>query len=214
MVAVVIGLFAAVLTERLKANPSSLQESISDYYYTRVRGYFVSATLALGVCLICLRGSTETEDVLLNLAGMLAPVVALVPTEYSFGAFHCTSVPTVFDDTSANVANNIFALLVVGAIALLMVTFTVAWRGATLPTLVSAIIAGVLWLTAAGVFLAARGFFVETAHFATAAPMFICIACAAIVNALDVDDATTRKRYGQSPRGWSSCRWPLPEWAL
>lgn len=195
MVAVVLGLFVAVLTEFLKAKPSCFQESISDYYYTPVRGFFVGATLALGLCLICLRGSTETEDVLLNLAGVLALVVAFVPTEYSFNAPHCTSVPTVFDDTSANVANNIFALLVVGSIVLPIVAVKITWRGATLPTLVSSIIASVLWATAAVVFLVARGSFVETAHFAAAVPMFICIAGAAIVNALDVNDAVKRKRY-------------------
>src|SRR5690349_9423078 len=84
----------AVLTERLKAAPGCFQQSISAYQYTPVRGFFVGVTFALGICLICLRGSTEIEDALLNIAGMLAPVVALVPTEYSVSARHCTSVPT------------------------------------------------------------------------------------------------------------------------
>jgi hypothetical protein len=196
MVAVVFGLAVAVLTERVKAKPACFLASISDYYYTPVRGYFVAATVALGICLICLRGSTEAEDVLLNLAGMLAPVVAFVPTEYSLTAPHCSSVPTVFDDASANVANNIFALLIVGAIVLLIIAFRIVASGATLPMLVSSVVAGVLWLIAALLFVAARGFFVETAHFAAAVPMFICIAGAAVVNALDVDDAVKRRRYG------------------
>jgi len=35
---------------------------------------------AIGVCMIALKGSTEWEDILLNLGGMLAPVVAFVAT--------------------------------------------------------------------------------------------------------------------------------------
>ena len=195
MVAVVFGLAVAVLTERVKAEPACFLGSISGYYHTPVRGYFVAVTVALGICLICLRGSTEAEDVLLNIAGMLAPVVAFVPTEYSVTAPHCSSVPTVFDDTSANVANNIFALLIVGAIVLLIIAFTIVSSGATLPTLASSVTAGLLWLIAAALFVTARGFFVETAHFAAAVPMFACIAGAAVVNALDVDDMIKRRRY-------------------
>ncbi len=37
MVAVVFGLFVAVITEQLKATPSCILASISDYYYTPVR---------------------------------------------------------------------------------------------------------------------------------------------------------------------------------
>jgi hypothetical protein len=195
MVAVVSGLFVAVLTERLKAHPACFLGSISDYYYTPVRADFVGATLALGVCLICLRGSTETEDALLNLAGILAFVVALVPTEYSVTGAHCASVPTVFDNTSANVANNILAFLIVAGIVLLIIFIKMASRGATLPTLASSVAAGLLWLTAAGVFSFDRAFFVETAHFAAAVPMFVCIAGVAIVNALDVDNAAKHRQY-------------------
>src|SRR5205085_6408417 len=54
--------------------------SISAYYYTPVRGMFAGALLAIGACLVCIRGSTTVEDILLNVAGMLAPVVALIPT--------------------------------------------------------------------------------------------------------------------------------------
>lgn len=54
--------------------------SINAYYYTPVRGMFAGALLGIGVCLVCIRGSTTVEDVLLNAAGMLAPVVALIPT--------------------------------------------------------------------------------------------------------------------------------------
>jgi hypothetical protein len=195
MIAVVFGLFVAVLTEHAKAKPSCFLGSISDYYYTPVRGYFVAATLALGLCLICLRGSTEVEDGLLNLAGMLAPIVALVPTEYALRGPHCPSVPTVFDDRAANVANNVLALVVVGLIVLVVVWVKIGWKGATLPMLLSAVSASLLWGLATGLFLGARSLWLETAHFAAAVPMFVCIALAAIANAFDVDDTPKRWMY-------------------
>ncbi|MFL6272393.1 MAG: hypothetical protein ACJ75A_20050, partial [Actinomycetes bacterium] len=40
--------------------------SVSAYYYTPAQAYFVAALVSIGVCLFCLRGSTEVEDVLLN----------------------------------------------------------------------------------------------------------------------------------------------------
>jgi hypothetical protein len=57
-----------------------LQTSISAYYYTPARSIFVGSLVAIGVALIAIRGRSDGEDALLNLAGMLAPVVAFVPT--------------------------------------------------------------------------------------------------------------------------------------
>lgn len=55
------------------------QTSISAYYYTPVRAIFVGAMCSVGVALIVIKGH-RLEDVCLNLAGLLAPVVALAPT--------------------------------------------------------------------------------------------------------------------------------------
>ena len=54
--------------------------SISGYYYSPVRSIFVGALVAIGPALISIKGRAGWEDTLLDLAGMLAPVVALVPT--------------------------------------------------------------------------------------------------------------------------------------
>ena len=53
--------------------------SISAYYYTPVRSVFVGCMMMVGLSLIVIKGR-GAEDLLLNIAGMLAPVVALVPT--------------------------------------------------------------------------------------------------------------------------------------
>jgi len=69
-----------VLVERAHNDAGCLQPSISDYYYTPARAVFVASLTTIGVCMIALKGSTEWEDILLNLGGMLAPVVAFVAT--------------------------------------------------------------------------------------------------------------------------------------
>lgn len=56
------------------------QTSISGYYYTAAGPVFIAVLASIGVCLIALRGFTDAEDVLLNLAGISAPMVAFVPT--------------------------------------------------------------------------------------------------------------------------------------
>jgi hypothetical protein len=69
---------AALLIERSHA--SCWQTSISAYYFTSAHGVFIASLCAIGTLLIVYRGSNDTEDVLLNLAGILAFVVAFVPT--------------------------------------------------------------------------------------------------------------------------------------
>lgn len=115
LIGLAIGLTVAVLYERF-AVERCWQTSISAYYYTPVQSFFVGALVTIGVCLICLRGASDGEDVLLNLAGICAPVVALVPTA-STGS--CGSVLTDTANRGANISNNVTALLVVAWIALL-----------------------------------------------------------------------------------------------
>lgn len=57
-----------------------MQDSISAFYYTPARGLFVGVVVAIGVALMAYRGYTRGENLLLNGAGALAIVVALIPT--------------------------------------------------------------------------------------------------------------------------------------
>src|SRR5262249_44798629 len=111
MIGFVLVIFIGVGFERSKA-PGCFQTSISAYYYTPVHGIFIGALVAVGTCLICLRGNTDAEDILLNLAGMFAPVVALVPTP---GTGSCGSLLTTADNRDVNISNNMLVLLAVGA---------------------------------------------------------------------------------------------------
>src|SRR3954447_25805087 len=79
MLGVLLGLGVSVLLEINRSN-GCVQRSISAYYYTPTRAVFVSSLVALGVSMIVLWGKNWVDDGFLNLAGMLAPVVAFVPT--------------------------------------------------------------------------------------------------------------------------------------
>lgn len=78
MAAVILGLFVSVGYDR--ARFGCWQPSISAYYYTPVRAVFIGALITLGFSMVVLWGKHWVEDCLLNLAGLLAPIVAFVPT--------------------------------------------------------------------------------------------------------------------------------------
>jgi hypothetical protein len=107
MVAAVAMLTASIL-QLWAADHRHFEGSISAYYYTAAHGVFIAAVCALGICLIAYKGHGPTEDVLLDVAGILAFVVAFVPTKGE----HILNpqLPTQLD-ASAGVTNNIVALL-------------------------------------------------------------------------------------------------------
>lgn len=195
MIALVIGLASAVVYEIIHRG-DCVQTSISAYYYTHAQAIFVGSLIAIGTCLICLRGSTEWEDVLLNVAGMLAPVVALVPTP---DAGECASLEGVAHDPTPNIENNVTALLVVGLVALVWLA-VLSWRRAQpAPARVGYVVALVAWLGAGLVFLTDRTGFVAHGHDAAAYTMFGCIILVAVLNAFSFkrkqDDPNARNRY-------------------
>ncbi|WP_436493232.1 hypothetical protein [Actinokineospora sp. HUAS TT18] len=124
MVLLVVLLFLSVIVQVFASEPDCLQHSISAYYYTAARAVFVGALCAIGVCLIIYRGSTDTENVLLDYSGFMALVVAFVPTTID-ETCKASNVPTP-DELSAAVWNNVLVLLVVGFVAVLL-ALVVKW---------------------------------------------------------------------------------------
>jgi hypothetical protein len=119
IVVLVLLLGVSVVLEALKAK--CLQTSISAYFYTPVQGVFVGGLIAIGVCLIVIKGSTPLEDICLNLAGMLAPLVALAPTS-DISEFCDTSQRSLLprDWVAAGIDNNVKALLITGFVGLIV----------------------------------------------------------------------------------------------
>jgi hypothetical protein len=198
MILLVVGLAAAVLREMVAVGFDCAQDSISSYYYTPAQGVFVGVLVAIGVCLVAIKGSTDVEDVLLNIAGMLAPVVAFVPTPYVAA---CYSTPVDTERVQANVANNMLALLVMGFAALVVARFFRPAAGSS--TNHRLFVAGgtvslLIFLVFGAVFALARDFFVSAAHYGAAIPLFGCIIAVAGINAWHLGNLTpgaSRRTY-------------------
>lgn len=125
MVMAVVVLAVSIAIERNQAG--CWQTSVSAYYYTPVRAIFVGVLLAIGLCLIVIKGSTAWEDATLNAAGMLAPIVALVPTTDVGSCWSETPPSFPVTDTGelegwvvANIDNNITALIITGILGLIV----------------------------------------------------------------------------------------------
>jgi hypothetical protein len=197
MVVLVAGLAVSIAYEWITVRTDCFQTSISAYYYTSVHAYFIGAIVAIGVCLFCLKGSTDTEDVLLNLAGMFAPVVGLVPTP---GPGKCGVVRATTQHIHHNVANNMTALLVVGALALAILAALSSKALPSRPARLGYAVAAAIWLGGGLVFILADHFFVKKAHGTAAALMFFCIFLVVCINAREYKDkgpaTSVRNRYG------------------
>lgn len=124
MVGVVLALAISIGFER--ADVDCWQTSISSYYYTPVRAILVGGLIAIGACLIAIQGSTAWEDFWFNLAGIMAPAVAVLPT---FDVGECWSIepparPRTDDGLAqwvvANIDNNARALLIAGFVGLIV----------------------------------------------------------------------------------------------
>lgn len=187
MAVLVAGLAASLVTEWREVGYDCLQTSISAYYYTPVRAFFVSALLAIGVCLVVLKGNNDLEDALLNVAGMLAPVVALVPTP---GEGSCSSAPGAAEDAGASIFNNMVALFALGLLGLLVTAVLLAQesradgRRSTRASWWGLAGSTVLWLAAVLFFVNQREVFDDNAHYAAAIVMFLCIVAVVVLNAV------------------------------
>ncbi len=202
LAALVLLLYTSVALEWWAAG-RCLQPSISAYYYTPVHAVLIGVLVAMGVCLVALKGNTDGEDVLMNLAGMLAPGVAFIPTP---GAEQCSSAPLLDNDIQAGVANNMPALFVTGAVVGIAAR-VIARRlgGGTglgtadrlgLALTLAVLGGGVVW------FFVARDSFIAHGHDASAIPMFLSIVAVVWLNGRDVQKAvrqgalpSSRSRY-------------------
>lgn len=170
-------LFALALSIGAETVRTGWQTSVSGYYYTAAGPVFIGVLVALGVCLVALRGFTDAEEVCLNLAGISAPMVAFVPTP----------VAGKHPDVHA-IANNALTFLVtlaIGYVALLVGGLRRRRRGEAWPTrwgligllaTAAAWVVGILWL------LLDRTGFAAHAHALAAVFTFLPFAGVVVLN--------------------------------
>lgn len=186
MVAMVVLLAVSLGYEMVKA-PGCVQTSISAFYYTPVRNIFVGALVAIGLCLIVIRGRGSWQDFFLNVAGMLAPVVALVPTGYSprCPASNLSEPLTTNagEIDVANVQNNLFALFAAGVVAVAaawMLSRQGVQRERVRRLSLSFVLTFVLVLVGALLFVT-TDWFEEHAHAGAAGSMFVCLGIVVVI---------------------------------
>src|SRR5215211_2059598 len=222
MVGLLLCVAAAVLYQSWRQG--DLLGSVSAYYYTPAQAFFVGGLIGLGACMIALRGMNTVEDFALNLAGVFAAIVAIVPTGRSdyeaallacqkadtplLAELDCPTVQALADATRANVDNNLFALLAVGAIALLT-SLVVAWRDRTLKPqadgdakkttksfLLGFGVALGLWLAVLIARWVSLEWMIGNGHWIAAVLLFLCIFVVAVANARRVQKEESEKRSG------------------
>jgi hypothetical protein len=224
IIALTVGLLTAVVVEW--ATAGCALGSISAYYYTPAHGLFAGGLIGIGVCLIAIRDQNDLQDGLLNLAGLLGPMVALIPMHLNVGtaadpsrqASCITGAQRISDLRPTNVQevafglvtggrldairNNVFALLVMLALGLVLMGGLI-WRSRTYPGPSTPTPKWwPCWLAVGmtvGVLLVYRcayGFFIERVHFLSAGLMFLAVSLFAIV-----DGIRARSVQGASKRG-------------
>lgn len=190
MVAMVLGLAVAVLHEVGRVEDNCWQTSLSGYYYTPVQNLFVGALVAIGVCLVVLKGNTDSEDVLLNFAGICAPFVALVPISEPSAC----GVVTDGINRDLNIANNVVALLAVIGVGLGALAARWAWNrradtGERPPTRIELLgyaESVLLFGAAVAVFVLQPEWFDRYGHPVAAIAMFVFIFANVVVNAVNI----------------------------
>ncbi len=185
MIGLVILLGISVLIEIWAAGWGCWRTSISSYYWTPVRGVFIASLVAVGACLVIIKGNTEIEDVLLNVAGALAPIVAFVPI---LDPRECQSTPwSAVTDGGANIKNNVGAFLIAGLIATLVAWWVARREGggsASRSDVIGLVVTVVLVAIGFALFLFQRPFFDRWAHYLAAIPLFLVLIAVMIANAV------------------------------
>lgn len=196
MVGAVVLLGVSILIER--SNVDCWQTSVSAYYYTPVGAIFVGVLMAIGLCLIVIKGSTAWEDATLNAAGMLAPIVAVVPTTDVGVCWSQSPGRVPVDDegnlsawVTANVDNNITALLIAGIAGLLVAALIASVVTNNVKAVAEVgdrstrlgLLAAMVFLLSGAVLFAVWGDFNTRAHGIAAVLMFLFLALAVGGNA-------------------------------
>jgi hypothetical protein len=183
-----------------------LQPSISAYYYTPVRAVFAGSLLIVSAALIAIQGDDGIEDGWLTLAGMLAPIVALVPTT-NFGP--CASTTDTVAALSG-VTNNVLSLLIIGWMLWVFAGILLMSSSRTPPKVVKQgwwTVGGVLFgfgiwfgLSRPAIDVLSEGFFNRWAHNAAAILMFVFLFFATALSAKRCDDVRYKRHYRRLAR--------------
>lgn len=198
---VVVGMLLIAVVRQIAAASGCIQTSISAYYFTAAHSVFIAALCVIGACLIVYKGSTDTEDVVLNFSGFLAFVVAFVPTTRET-VCSGPQLPASYD-VAPGISNNVLALFIAGAAAEAVRVYLARREtgehlggGAHNVLLLGWVVLVAFVVT----YVVARSFFEATAHSAAAVILFVGIIYVVLLNARSSrvvgNDAYVRRYQG------------------
>jgi hypothetical protein len=209
MVGLLLALGVSVLYQTSQQD-FHLLTSVSAYYYTPAQPIFVGSLIGLAACMISLRGTTELEEIFLNLGGMFAAVVAIVPssrgkdylsavrncnrhdvpvmTDRASGRLDCPTVQTLTDATRDNIENNMVTLLVLGLLGLIATVWFFFRRNRAVRTRVALFwlgfgTAAVVYVAGAVGYFAYTDWFIRYGHYVAGIGLLVCLFVVAVANA-------------------------------
>jgi hypothetical protein len=228
MIGLLLALAAAVFYQTSRQD--SFLSSVSAYYYTPAQAIFVGALIGLGVSMIALQGMNGAEDTFLNLGGIFAIVVAIVPTgrgadfqtavqacresggtlltQRASANLDCPTVQALQEATRANVENNTVALLIVGGLGLIL-SGVILFRDRTAGTraerrwaLAGFLAAGAVWLLGLIALAVSVDWLAANGHYIAAGGLLAAILLVAGANAYRRGGRPAVKSALKSPRDY------------
>lgn len=171
--------------------------SISGYYFTPVRTVFVGSLCALGALLIAHKARSHEEDVLLDFSGVMAFIVAMVPTVTDSRCPGSATLPAA--DVANAVRNNIWALifLVVGGLIARWAINNGTGHVSLTSTggKVATAICGAVLVIELGFFLLKRESFISLSHGIAAGTMVAGIIAVMVLNAVGQAEDERGRRF-------------------
>ena len=214
VVAAALLLMVSLVLEIIRTHGLELT-SISASYYSPVRSVFVGVLVATGLALVAVMGREKNEDGALNLAGMLAPTIGMLPTTVGpsapgacrEGVSKCIPTATLVD-----VENNVSSLLVLGLVVLIgALIYVLRTHGPGSVQLRRMILPAALWLVSAVLWIFARELMFVHGHNLAAFCFFLLLAYVARINALDPPEGETV--MGLTPRDYQR-GYRIISWAM
>ena len=214
VVAAALLLMASLVLEIIRTSGLQLT-SISASFYSPVRNVFVGVLVATGMALIAIMGREKNEDGALNLAGMLAPTIGMLPTTVgpsAPGACQAGVSKCIPISTLADVENNVSSLLILGLVALVgALVYVLRTHGPGSAQLRRMILPALLWLVSAVLWLFARELMFVHGHNLAAFFFFLLLAWVARINAMDPPEGATvlGLRPQDYQRGYQVISWAM-----
>ncbi|UUI70170.1 hypothetical protein [Cellulomonas xiejunii] len=165
-------------------------DSLSAYYWTGAHDAVVGALCAVGTLLVVYTGTDDVEDALLDIAGFLALVVALTPTEPGSGCPGdvVADVPAALADARTSLT----ALVVAGLLATGARTFVAVRSGGSTPATLARGAGALVVLAVAVTLVAAPDVLLRSAHDTAAVLLFVAVVAVVVRNAFAARAVSSR----------------------